>query len=39
MQPDALIAVLEENMTFTIPAGFSEATGKILFTVGEKEKL
>lgn len=38
IQPVALIAVLEENMTFTIPSGFSEATGKILVTVGEKEK-
>lgn len=25
-------------MSFRIPAGFSEATGKILVTVGEREK-
>ncbi|NQX44615.1 alpha/beta hydrolase [Paenibacillus tritici] len=38
MQPETLITVLEENMSFSIPPGFSEAAGKILVTVGEQEK-
>lgn len=38
MQLKTLIRVLEENMSFRIPAGFSEAAGKILVTVGEQEK-
>ncbi|MCC3356057.1 alpha/beta fold hydrolase [Bacillus sp. REN16] len=35
---DALTRVLEENMSFTIPANFKEVTTNILVTVGEKEK-
>lgn len=35
---ETLIRVLEENMSFEIPKDFSKATGKILVTVGEKEK-
>ena len=38
LKPDTLIRVLEENMSFEIPKDFSEATGKILVTVGELEK-
>jgi pimeloyl-ACP methyl ester carboxylesterase len=38
MELDALVRILEENMSFTIPDGFSKASGKILVTVGEKEK-
>lgn len=38
MELKTLIRVLEENMSFRIPAGFSEAAGKILVTVGEQEK-
>lgn len=38
MELKTLIRVLEENMSFRIPAGFSKATGKILVTVGEQEK-
>lgn len=35
---NTLIKILKENMTFEIPANFSEAQGKILVTVGAKEK-
>ncbi|WP_449537657.1 alpha/beta fold hydrolase [Ferdinandcohnia sp. Marseille-Q9671] len=38
MKLETLVRVLEENMSFDIPAGFEKATGKILVTVGEKEK-
>ncbi|WP_340025245.1 alpha/beta hydrolase [Paenibacillus sp. FSL K6-1096] len=38
MELKMLIRVLEENMSFRIPAGFSETAGKILVTVGEQEK-
>ncbi|RDU36976.1 alpha/beta hydrolase [Neobacillus piezotolerans] len=38
MKSDTLIRILEENMSFEIPNGFNKATGKILVTVGEKEK-
>ena len=38
LKPDTLVRVLEENMSFKIPKEFSEATGKILVTVGEQEK-
>lgn len=38
MELKTLIRVLEENMSFRIPPGFSEAAGKILVTVGEQEK-
>jgi pimeloyl-ACP methyl ester carboxylesterase len=39
MKPDTLVRVLEENMSFEIPKDFRKATGKMLVTVGEKEKL
>ncbi|RFB13490.1 alpha/beta hydrolase [Bacillus sp. HNG] len=35
---DALTSVLEENMSFTIPADFEKATTNILVTVGDQEK-
>lgn len=38
MKSDTLIRILEENMSFEIPKSFSKAEGKILVTVGEKEK-
>lgn len=38
MELKTLIRVLEENMAFRIPVGFSEASGKILVTVGVQEK-
>lgn len=38
MKLDTLIRILEENMSFVIPNGFKKAEGKILVTVGEKEK-
>ncbi|WMT39368.1 alpha/beta hydrolase [Paenibacillus sp. D2_2] len=38
MKLDTLVRVLEENMSFQIPAGFREARGKLLVTVGAKEK-
>ena len=38
IEADTLIRVLEENMSFDIPQDFSKANGKILVTVGEKEK-
>ncbi|ALC91776.1 hydrolase [Bacillus sp. FJAT-18017] len=38
MKPDTLIRILEENMSFEIPNDLNKATGKILVTVGEKEK-
>jgi len=38
MTSDTLVRVLEENMSFEIPKDFRKATGKILVTVGEKEK-
>lgn len=38
MSSDTLIRVLEENMSFKIPDEFNEAMGKVLVTVGEKEK-
>jgi len=37
MKQQTLIGVLEENMAFTIPREFKNATTKILVTVGEKE--
>lgn len=36
---DTLLRVLDENMSFEIPAGFSQVKGKILVTVGEREKV
>lgn len=38
MRSDTLIRILEENMSFGIPENFNKAEGKILVTVGEKEK-
>ncbi|PEA54270.1 alpha/beta hydrolase [Bacillus pseudomycoides] len=38
MKPDTLVRVLEENMSFEIPKDFRKANGKILVTVGEREK-
>ncbi|WP_316571504.1 alpha/beta hydrolase [Neobacillus sp. YIM B06451] len=38
MKSETLIRILEENMSFEIPNGFNKAVGKILVTVGEKEK-
>lgn len=35
---ESLIRILEENMSFTLPDEFSHVKGKILVTVGEKEK-
>lgn len=38
MKMDTLVRVMEENMSFAIPKDFRQARGKILVTVGEKEK-
>lgn len=38
MKPDTLVRVLEENMSFEIPNDFKKANGKMLVTVGEREK-
>jgi pimeloyl-ACP methyl ester carboxylesterase len=38
MKSETLIRILEENMSFKIPDNFKKAKGKILITVGEKEK-
>ncbi|GGG61134.1 alpha/beta fold hydrolase [Paenibacillus radicis (ex Gao et al. 2016)] len=38
MKPDSLVRILEENMSFELPAGFHKAQSKLLVTVGEKEK-
>jgi len=38
MKAETLIRILEENMSFDIPPQFKNAGGKILVTVGEKEK-
>ncbi|AOZ94133.1 alpha/beta fold hydrolase [Paenibacillus crassostreae] len=38
MKADTLIRILEENMSFEIPKDFNKAKGKILVTVGEREK-
>jgi pimeloyl-ACP methyl ester carboxylesterase len=38
MKSETLIRVLEENMSFNLPKDFKNANGKILVTVGEKEK-
>lgn len=35
---NTLVRILQENMSFTIPPGFRNAQGKILITVGNKEK-
>lgn len=39
MKLPTLVSLLEENMTFAIPEGFRQAQGKILVTVGAKEKV
>ncbi|MHA6260115.1 alpha/beta fold hydrolase [Sporosarcina sp. CAU 1771] len=38
MKRHTLVRILQENMSFEIPNGFSEASGSIVVTVGEKEK-
>ncbi|MEH7178083.1 alpha/beta fold hydrolase [Neobacillus vireti] len=38
LKPDTLVRVLGENMSFKIPNDFKQANGKILVTVGDKEK-
>lgn len=38
MKRDMLINILKENMAFEIPASFSDVQGKILVTVGAKER-
>lgn len=38
MKRDTLVRILKENMSFEIPNDFNKASGKILVTVGEKEK-
>lgn len=36
--PEAMVRVLEENMSFALPKDFSISNAKILVTVGKKEK-
>lgn len=38
MKSDALVRILEENMSFEIPENFKKAKSKILVSVGEREK-
>lgn len=38
MSSDTLIRILEENISFKIPYEFDKTMGKVLVTVGEKEK-
>lgn len=38
MKSDTLVRILEENMLFEIPDHLKKANGKILVTVGEREK-
>lgn len=38
MERQTLVRIIKENMSFELPAEFSKASGKILVTVGEKEK-
>lgn len=38
MKRETLVRILKENMSFAIPSEFYKATGKILVTVGAKEK-
>lgn len=38
MKVETLIRILEENMSFKLPENFQKARGKILVTVGDKEK-
>jgi len=35
---NTFVRILEENMSFTIPKGFKDASSNILVTVGDKEK-
>ncbi|MFC4307304.1 alpha/beta fold hydrolase [Cohnella boryungensis] len=38
MEPDTLVQVLQENMSFAIPEGYRHSKARILVTVGEKER-
>lgn len=38
MKPDTLARVLKENLSFKIPENFKRAKGKILITVGDRER-
>jgi pimeloyl-ACP methyl ester carboxylesterase len=38
LKPDTLISILEANMSFTLPSNFNKVQGKLLVTVGDKEK-
>ncbi|MFF2091379.1 alpha/beta fold hydrolase [Paenibacillus sp. NPDC058174] len=38
LQQNSLVRILEENMSFELPANFHIAQSKLLITVGEKEK-
>lgn len=38
IREDTLVRVLEENMSFSLPNNFQNVSGRILVTVGEKEK-
>ena len=38
MNRETFVRIMEENMSFTIPENFKNATGNILVTVGEKER-
>jgi pimeloyl-ACP methyl ester carboxylesterase len=38
MKPETLISILEANMSFTLPSNFNKVRGKLLVTVGDKEK-
>ncbi|PYF06093.1 alpha/beta fold hydrolase [Ureibacillus chungkukjangi] len=38
LKPETLVRVLKENMSFELPKDFRNASGRILVTVGEKEK-
>ncbi|WP_107840897.1 alpha/beta fold hydrolase [Metasolibacillus meyeri] len=38
MKSDTLVRILEENMSFELPKDFHKAKGKILVTVGERER-
>ncbi|MEH7523139.1 alpha/beta hydrolase [Bacillus sp. JJ1503] len=39
MKLETLVSIMEENMSFQIPKHFENAKGKILVTVGEKERV
>jgi len=38
MSRETFLRIMEDNMSFSIPENFKHATGKILVTVGEKER-